>query len=198
MRWILLILAAVLLIVGIANWWMAVRDFALLEKHGLLNFRESEVVPGLKSSKWLPLSGVESYALQEPPERPAAFARALGRIDSVDDIMVFSFGPVDPIVWDALGKIEITEWLDLNYDSVDDYAFLSFQNVEKVKGLRIDDTKVTDAGLEGIERFKSVEEIEFDSDKMTVEAIRLTGALPALKHFYFNELTNPHLDRAAP
>jgi len=140
-------------------WWLEVRAFSELTSCSQISWKRPDKFPWIKGSKWWPFGTIAGFALQEPPTDPASYSNALRKIDSIDRMMVFSFGKVDQRVWDAFGEIKIRSVLDLNYTSVDDDAFASFDRAGSIDHLILSDTLVTPAALQSVSRFQRLEKI---------------------------------------
>lgn len=180
----------------VAQWYFAARDFATLNRHGRVTWSPAESVLGITGSALYPITPVESYTLFEPPSNPEVFAKALGRIDKLERLMVFSHGQVDRVVWEALGDITVLNVLDLNYGSVDDAAFESLERVSKVEMLIVRDSAVTEKGIQNLSRFESLNNLTIRSNIPGPGLIDQLQDLPRLKTFYLFTPPSPAVDRA--
>ena len=162
-------------------WWLEVRAFSELTSCAQISWRRPDHFPWIRGSKWWPFGTIEAFSLQEPPTDPASYSAALRRIKSIDRMMVYSFGKVDPRIWDTFGDIEIQRLLDLNYTSVDDDAFASFVTVSSVDHLILFDTLVSTTALQSLSRFSNLERISIQGTPVTPEVVGELAKLPSLK-----------------
>lgn len=194
-RWIPLALGSSLLAFT-AIWWSEVRAFSQLGTCAQIRWATPDHFPWIPGSKWWPFGRIGGFALQEPPRDPGKYANALGHIHSIDRMMVFSFGKVDPSVWDAFRRIEIREVLDLNYTSADDVAFASFENAGSIDHLIISDTSITYPAIKNLSRFPRLEKLTITGINLEREIIDEIVKLPRLKHCYLLGRCSPELHAA--
>lgn len=167
-------------------WWLEVRAFSELRSCSQISWKRPDTFPWIKGSKWWPFGTIDGFVLQEPPTDPASYSNALRKIDSIERMMVFSFGKVDQRVWDAFADIEIQSVLDLNYTSVDDDAFASFDRAGSVDHLILADTLVTPAALQSVSRFQNLEKISIQGTSVSEGIVGELGKLPSLKQLYIS------------
>jgi hypothetical protein len=179
-RWIAISFGAVTLAFGLF-WWLEVRAFSELTSCAQISWRRPDHFPWIRGSKWWPFGTIEGFSLQKPPTDPASYSAALRRIKSIDRMMVYSFGEVDPRIWDTFGDIEIQRLLDLNYTSVDDDAFASFVRASSVDHLILFDTLVSTTALQSLSRFPNLERISIQGTPVTPEVVGELAKLPSLK-----------------
>lgn len=177
-------------------WWLEVRAFSELRSCAQISWKRPDTFPWTKGSKWWPFGTVDGFVLQEPPTDPASYSNALRKIDSIERMMVFSFGKVDQRVWDAFGDIEIQSVLDLNYTSIDDDAFASFDRAGSVDHLILADTLVTPAALQSVSRFQNLEKISIQGTSITKEIVVELAKLPTLKQVILAGKCSPEVNEA--
>jgi len=184
-RWIAIAFGALTFAFGVF-WWLEVRIFSELTSCAQISWRRPDHFPWIKGSRWRPFGTIDGFVLQEPPTDPASYSNALRKIDSIERMMVFSFGKVDQRVWDAFGDIEIQSVLDLNYTSVDDDAFASFDTAGSIDHLILADTLVTPAALQNVSRFQNLEKISIQGTSVSEGIVGELGKLPSLKQLYIS------------
>lgn len=184
-HWIAIGAGAVTCALGLF-WWLEVRAISELTSCSQISWKRPDTFPWIKGSKWWPFGPIDGFVLQEPPTDPASYSSALRNIDSIDRMMVFSFGKVDQRVWDTFGDIEIRRVLDLNYTSVDDDAFASFDRVDSVDHLILADTLVTPVALQSVSRFQNLEKISIQGTSVSEGIVGELGKLPSLKQLYIS------------
>ncbi len=167
-------------------WWLEVRAFSELTSCAQISWKRPDTFPWIRGSKWWPFGTIDGFVLQEPPTDPSSYSNALRKIESIDRMMVYSFGKVDQRVWDAFGEIEIQSMLDLNYTSVDDDAFASFNRAGSIDHLILSDTLVTPAALQSVSRFQSLEKLSIQGTSVSEGLVEELGKLPLLKQFYIS------------
>lgn len=182
-RRILIVVGGLTAVFGIF-WWLEVQAFSQLTSCAQITWRQPESFPWIKGGKWWPFGTIDGFALQEPPTDPLTYSAALRRIESIDRMMVFSFGKVDQKVWDGFGDIEIRDVLDFNYTSIDDDAFASFVRAGSAELLILSETLVSAEALQNLSRFPNLKKISMQGTQVNEGVVGELAKHPLLKQVY--------------